>query len=121
MELLTLKNTTPFIPPITTGKVIKVYDGDTITIGTILYGNPHRFSVRLNRIDTPELNHPLGPPARTALADRILDKIVVLRNVSYDKYGRLLADVDVDGDCINDWLLSESFAQPYSGGKKPTW
>ena len=28
------KDTTPFIPPVSEGKVIKVYDGDTITIAS---------------------------------------------------------------------------------------
>ena len=30
------KDTTPFIPPLTYGKVIKVYDGDTLTIASKL-------------------------------------------------------------------------------------
>ena len=48
-----------FIPPLKTGKVIKVYDGDTITIASRvpgLYNSPiYKFSVRLNGIDSPEM------------------------------------------------------------------
>ena len=57
------KNTVEFVPLVTEGKVIKVYDCDTITIATkfpyltalnesnIMY----RFHVRLLGIDTPEM------------------------------------------------------------------
>ena len=52
------KDTMPFIPPISGGVVIKVYDGDTITIASKLpyKKSPlYRFSVRMNGIDAPEL------------------------------------------------------------------
>ena len=52
------KDTIPFIPPISGGVVIKVYDGDTITIASKLpyKKSPlYRFSVRLNGIDSPEI------------------------------------------------------------------
>ena len=48
----------PFIPPISSGFVVKVYDGDTITIASKLpyESSPlYRFSVRLNGIDCPEI------------------------------------------------------------------
>ena len=51
-------DTLQFIPPVNTGQVIKVYDGDTITIaGHLPYdGSPlYRFSVRLNGIDCAEI------------------------------------------------------------------
>ena len=52
------EDTTPFSFPIQGGRVIKVYDGDTITIASKLpYENSplFRLSVRLNGIDTPEI------------------------------------------------------------------
>ena len=36
LEEVNYEDTIPFIPPITHGKVIKVYDGDTITIAALL-------------------------------------------------------------------------------------
>ena len=52
----TFKGTKTFIPDVYYGKVVKVYDGDTITIATRLGGEGplFRFSVRLLEIDTPE-------------------------------------------------------------------
>jgi endonuclease YncB( thermonuclease family) len=58
LETISYKETLPFVPPITYGKVIKVYDGDTITIASKLpYDNSpiYRFSIRLLGIDSPEI------------------------------------------------------------------
>ena len=48
-------DTIPYIPELTHGKVVKVYDGDTITIASQLPGSStlYRFSIRLAGIDTP--------------------------------------------------------------------
>ena len=51
-------DTVVFVPPITDGIVIKVYDGDTITLAQKLpYENSplFRFAIRLNGIDSPEI------------------------------------------------------------------
>ena len=48
----------PFVVPVKEGKVIKVYDGDTITVQFKLpyKSSPlYKISVRLNGIDCPEL------------------------------------------------------------------
>jgi len=46
-----------YVPEINTGRVIKVYDGDTITIAGKVRYNPKifKFSVRLNGLDCPEM------------------------------------------------------------------
>ena len=120
-------NTTPFVPPIKSGYVIKVYDGDTITIAAKMpYMNSpiYRFSVRLNGIDCPEIKgktiteKELAINARDALANKIMRKNVTLQNVSLEKYGRLLADVYCEGVHMNQWMLDKKFALPYDGGKK---
>ena len=52
------EDTVEFTFPIEGGRVIKVYDGDTITIASKLPFNDsplYRLSVRLNGIDTPEI------------------------------------------------------------------
>ena len=119
-------NTPSFSPDVKYGKVIKVYDGDTITIASKPYKDYpiYRFSVRLNGIDTPELKtknenekkHAII--ARDALHERIFGKYVELKNVSYEKYGRLLADVYLDDENLNDWLIMNNFATKYDGGTK---
>lgn len=121
------KDTIPFIPPITSGKVIKVYDGDTITIASKMpYPNSpiFRFSVRFLGIDSPEIKAKthiekgLAILSRNALSEKIEGKIVTLKNVSLEKYGRLLADIYLDDLHLNQWMLDNKYAIPYDGGTK---
>jgi micrococcal nuclease len=121
MDSLTYATTVPFLPPLKEGKVIKVYDGDTITIGAILYDVAYRFSVRLNGIDTPEMHGPdkeRAVLARDDLSKFIMNKMVRLENVGTEKYGRILADVYLDQVHINQWMLDRGHAKEYHGGKK---
>ena len=75
------EDTVEFVMPIQYGKVVKVYDGDTITIASYLPipNSPlYRFSVRLNGIDTPEIKgktreeKDLALVAKNALSEMIL-------------------------------------------------
>lgn len=123
----TWENTKPFVPPIERGKVIKVYDGDTITIASALpYDSSlvYRFSVRLRGIDTPEIKGKtdnekiVAKQSRDALFALIGGKVVTLRNVGNEKYGRVLADVYIDDLHINKWMLDNGHAVSYLGGTK---
>jgi len=117
-----------FIPPLTEGYVTKVYDGDSITIESSIPGMIHDtkylFKVRLNRIDTPELRtnneeeKEIAILARDALNNKILNKNILLKNISMDKYGRLLCDIFLDNICINDWMIENRYAVPYFGKTK---
>jgi endonuclease YncB( thermonuclease family) len=129
LENVTYKDTTPFVPPITGGKVIKVYDGDTLTLATTLpfEGSPmYRFSVRTKGIDCPEMRTKnanekhCAKLARDMIRSKCLNKIVELRNVELEKYGRILADIYVDGVDIKTFLLEANLAVAYDGGTKIT-
>jgi micrococcal nuclease len=123
MESLTYATTVPFLPPVQSGKVIKVYDGDTITIGAVLYDVAYRFSVRLDGIDTPELKGPYQDKAilaRDALSTLVMNQIVHLKNLGNEKYGRLLADVYLGDLHVNQWMKDQGHAVEYHGGKKAT-
>jgi len=129
------KDTVVFIPPITHGKVIKVYDGDTITIASRLAckdkDSPiYRFRVRFAGIDSPEIKGDsekecaLAIKSRDALHSLIFGKIVELKNNGTEKYGRLLADVYLNNIHVNQWMLDKKLAVKYNGGKKnrpPDW
>jgi len=124
----TWADTIPFVPPVTAGFVIKVYDGDTITVAARLpYADSplYRFPVRLRGIDSPEIRgktpaeRAAAVAARDALAARIFGRTVELRNTGSEKFGRLLADVYVsDAQSLNDWMIANGFAVKYDGGKK---
>ena len=117
-----------FVPPLKTGKVIKVYDGDTITIASKvpgLYNSPiYKFSVRLNGIDTPEMRtkdedeKEIATLARDALSEKIMGKEIRLENIKTEKYGRVLCDIYLAQIHLNQWLIDEKYALPYDGGTK---
>jgi len=127
------KDTVAFIPPLQYVKVIKVYDGDTITVAGFLpfKGSPlYRFSVRLRSIDAPEIRGDSETEKRLALESRdalhhlIYGQMIELRNNGKEKYGRLLADVYLKSLHVNTWMLENNYAVPYDGGKKvrpETW
>ena len=56
--------------------------------------------------------------AQKKLEDLILNKTIKLKNIKYDKYGRLLSDVYYNNKSISDMLLTERLAIPYFGKKK---
>ena len=121
-----LKHVAHYRPPITKGKVVKVYDGDTFTIVTKLYVNEpiYQFQVRINGIDTAEIKNTtnnikkMALFAKDKLSNLILNKIVKLENILYDKYGRILADVYCDDIHINKWMIENNLALSYDGGHK---
>ena len=124
---ITWSTATPFVPPIDEGLVIKCYDGDTITVaakmpykGSIVY----RFSVRLAGIDCPEMKSKNSSEkecaqlAKDEVTELVLNKIVFLKNVQTEKYGRILADVYIDDLHLNQHLLDKRLAVVYDGGTK---
>ena len=130
VSVVDYKDTIPFVPNIQSGHVIKVYDGDTITIASKLpYANSplYRFQVRLRGIDCPEIHGKTEDEkaravcARTEMETLVMQKQVVLKNVGTEKYGRLLADVFVNGIHVNAHMLQKGFAVPYSGKTKTSW
>ena len=121
------KETIPFIPPIESGQVIKVYDGDTITIATRLpYKDTplYRFPIRLKGIDSAEIKSKNDNEkknamiARDSLSKLILHKTVTIKNIENEKYGRILADVYLGEICVNDWMIEKGYAVKYDGGTK---
>ena len=107
--------------------VIKAADGDTITVDIpnvpSLFGKGIR--VRIAGIDAPELH--FADACETKAAESARDfvrkvladgKRVDLVNVKRDKYFRILADVQVDGQSLRNALLDARFAYPYDGKKK---
>lgn len=124
---ITWSDTIPFVPPIKEGLVIKVYDGDSITLAARLpiEDSPiYRFSVRLNGIDAPEMygktkdEREIAEIAQSKLESLVLKRYVRLEQVKTEKYGRILANVYCDGVCLNDWMIENQLAVCYDGGTK---
>lgn len=116
-------------------KCIKCYDGDTVHL---IFKYPYKsrgklwkWKCRLNGIDTPEMksSNPKekykATEAKEYLSSLILNKIVVVEVVGFDKYGRLLAYLRLKTRHgyidISSHMIEKGYAKAYSGGKKEEW
>ena len=127
MEHIQYKDCKPFIPDIQYGKVIKVYDGDTITIAAKLPYEScpyYRWSVRLKGIDCPEMKSKnmnekqCAKIAQKTLSDLILNQIVEIKHVELEKYGRVLADVYFQNIHLSSFMIEKKLAVAYNGKTK---
>ena len=82
-----------------TGKVVSVYDGDTVKCVFPLNNKFYKWNCRINGIDTPEirtrskLEKEMGFKARDFLREKILKKMVEIHCGEFDKYGRPLCEI----------------------------
>jgi endonuclease YncB( thermonuclease family) len=114
------------------GQVLSVHDGDTFRMrAQIWLDHMVEVNVRINGIDTAELNHRAKCPAEEKqgkIAKQQLQKLlggeVILHKVSYDKFGgRVLADVyTTDFQNVGLLLVHQGYARFYDGrGKRDGW
>lgn len=103
------------------GKVVEVYDGDTMTVLLDLGFDVHfRARLRIEGIDAPELRGPErveGLRVRDAVRERLTGKRVVVTSKGKGKYGRWIAAVLFvhEGEVVDlgGWLLREGMAERY--------
>ena len=91
------------------GKVVSVYDGDTITV---LSGNTQH-KIRLEGIDTPESKQPFGNKAKQAMSEMVFGKQVKVVWKKKDRYGRTLGHVYVNGKWTNLQMIKQGMAWHY--------
>lgn len=92
-----------------TGRVVKVSDGDTLT----LQMKNRTIKVRLAEIDTPEKAQPYGLTARTALVNKVMNKTIVVRIETTDRYGRSIGHIFFNDRDINREMVKEGHAWVY--------
>ncbi len=120
MDNIKWEDTEEFVPPLEENVdyyVIKVYDGDTITIVARFSWSPklYRFSVRLRGINAPEIKSKTvgANDAKEFLSDLVLHKYIRLKNIGTEKYGRILADVIFSGESVSQLLLKNNLVIPF--------
>jgi micrococcal nuclease len=84
---------------VTTAKVIKVIDGDTLVL-------EDQTKVRLIGINTPESSEPLYEEAKQFLTQKVQNKTIILKQSGQDKYQRTLG-------YINQEIISQGLASLY--------
>lgn len=89
------------------GTVVKVHDGDTITVDP---GRGERLVVRLQGIDAPELSQAFGREARQHLTSLLLGQRVQIHWKKKDRHGRLVGKVLLAGRDVDRELLLAGFA-----------
>lgn len=107
-------------------KLIKVIDGDTIDVMVDLgFGIFTKQRLRLAGINTPESRtsneeeKKKGLLAKKRLSELLQNDIIIkTTNDKQEKYGRLLATIFVNDKNINEQLITEGFADAYSGEKR---
>ena len=91
------------------GKVIEVYDGDTIT----LLAGQQKYKIRFYGIDAPEAAQTYGIAARDTLRKKILGKEVQVSVENLDQYDRCIGKVRLDSRNINLEMVREGCAWYY--------
>lgn len=89
------------------GKVVKIADGDTLTL---LDAEKVQHKVRLNGIDCPEKKQAFGTRAQQALAAHVFGKDVRVEWTTRARYKRILGDVYTGELWINRQLVLDGFA-----------
>mgnify|MGYP001170498696 CR=1 FL=1 len=93
-----------------TAPVSRVADGDTITV--VHGGDMTR--IRLDGIDTPEMDQAFGVQARMFTSSRVSDRQVIVTVHDVDRYGRFVGRVQIDGVDLSVALVSEGLAWHYT-------
>jgi len=93
-----------------TGRVVKVADGDTITILTD--GN-RQVRIRLLDIDAPEKGQDFSDKSRRYLAELVAGKTVTVEWSRKDRYGRILGTVYADNINVNEEMVKAGLAWKY--------
>lgn len=101
--------------------VVAVADGDTVTVLRQTAAGPRQVRVRLTEIDAPERGQPWGTRARQALADKVFRRTVLVAPSGEDRYGRLLARLQVDGRDVNRDMVREGHAWVYRRYATENW
>ena len=92
------------------GKVVKVSDGDTVTI---LTSDKTQHKIRLNDIDAPEKKQAFGNKSKDNLAKYIAGKTVTVKYQKKDKYKRILGTIYYNNTDINLQQIKDGYAWVY--------
>lgn len=117
-------------------KPCQIYDGDTFTAIFRYEGIVMKYRCRMYGYDSPEMKPSLKIDKeireeeirKAKLAKNKLEELLFKNNTkcveleckNFDKYGRILVNVNnlVDENSINSIMIKEGFGYPYLGGKK---
>jgi endonuclease YncB( thermonuclease family) len=88
--------------------VVRIADGDTLEV--VPAGQRERLRVRLEGVDAPELGEVFSRDAQTFLRRLLFDQRVRVSGRDVDRYGRLVARIEVGGRDASVALLDAGLA-----------
>jgi endonuclease YncB( thermonuclease family) len=88
------------------GRVVDVVDGDTITVEPADGGD--RVRIRLHGVDAPERKQPFGEASREYATKIALYKKATINPQNRDRYGRVVAIVEIDGTGVLQEILLDN-------------
>ena len=94
-------------------EVVGVNDGDTVTVLLKTDEEKKQRKIRLATIDAPEYNQPFGKKSRRHLSDLVYRKEITINKMGQDRYGRIIAEIFVDGKNINVEQIRNGYAWHY--------
>lgn len=92
------------------GKVVGISDGDTIQV----MHNGKAEKIRLYGIDCPESHQDFGGKAKQFTGAMAFGKIVDVKTMDTDRYGRTVGLVHVNGKILNEELIKAGLAWHYT-------
>lgn len=110
------------LPDGTPARAISVHDGDTIRVG--------EERIRLTGFDTPELGRNARCASEARDAARARDALrtaidggrdIRIERDGFDRYGRTLARLYIDGTDASALMTGAGLGRPYSGGRRDGW
>jgi endonuclease YncB( thermonuclease family) len=99
-----------------TGKVVKIADGDTLTI---LDSANTQHKIRIAGIDAPEKAQPFGAKARENLAGKVFGQMVRVEVIDIDRYRRGVGRIFLGDRFVNMEMVRDGFAWRYVTYDKP--
>ena len=88
-------------------RVVGVTDGDSVTV---LRDRHEQVKIRLYGIDAPERGQPFGTKSRQHLSGLVFGKDVRIIPRDSDRYGRTVAQIEVDGRDVSIDMVSSGLA-----------
>ncbi len=91
------------------GKVIGIADGDMITV----LRDMEQVGIRLYGIDTPERGQAFSKRAKQFTSKMVYGKVVEVKVMATDRYGRTVAMIYADKTLLNEELVKAGLAWVY--------
>lgn len=96
-----------------TGRVVKVADGDSVTVLRQINGQSEQVRVRLSSIDAPEKEQPYGTRSRQLLSDLVFDRQVRVEELGRDRHGRTIGVIHIGDLNANREMVRQGMAWAY--------